>query len=220
MTFNLKTIALAAVLASSALAAPAFAQEASRLNLGVTAGSLGVGPEVTYDLNAKLDVRANATFLNIDHTFSTSDLSYSGAVDLSSGGVAVDVKPFGGGFFVSAGVRYDGNTVKATARPSGPVTLNGVSYTPAQIGALSAKATFPSVAPTVSLGYRFRPTRHVVFGLEAGAMFMGAAKIGAPTFTGTGVSPADLEAERAKLQSQVDKYQTFPILQASLAYRF
>jgi hypothetical protein len=219
MTFKIKTLALAAV-AASALAAPAFAQEASRFTLGVTAGSLGVGPELTYDINSKLDVRGSAGFLNINHDFTTSDLRYSGRVDLSSGGLAVDFKPFGGGFFVSAGVRYDGNTVNATASPVGPVTINGVNYTPAQIGTLSAKADFPSVAPTLSLGYRFHPTRHVVFGLEAGAMFMGAAKIHTPTFTGSGISPADLEAERASLQSKVNDYQTYPILQASIAYRF
>jgi hypothetical protein len=220
MTFNPKTFALVAALAGSALAAPAFAADASRFTLGVTAGSLGVGPEVTYDITSKLAVRGNATFLTINHDFSTGSLHYAGEADLASGGVALDYKPFGGGFFLSAGVRYDGNRVKATASPMGAVTLNGVSYTPAQIGVLSAKADFRAAAPTVSLGYRFYPTRHVVFGLEGGAMFMGAAKISTPTYTGTGISPADLEAERAQLQSQVDKYQTYPVLQATLAYRF
>lgn len=219
MTSKLKTFALAA-LASSALAVPAFAQDASRFTLGVTAGSLGVGPEVTYDINSKLAVRGNATFLSINHDFDTNGLHYSGRADLASGGAAVDFKPFGGGFFLSAGVRYDGNTIKATATPSAPVKINGVTYTPAQVGVVNAKATFPNAAPTVSLGYNFHPTRHVVFGLEAGAMFMGGAKIGTPTFTGMGVSAADIEAERASLQSKVDKYQTYPILQAKLAYRF
>jgi hypothetical protein len=41
-----------------------------------------------------------------------------------------------------------------------------------------------------------------------------------PAYTGTGISAADLNAERAKLHSQVDKYQTYPVLQASVAYRF
>jgi hypothetical protein len=220
MTFNLESIALAAVVAGSALAAPAFAQDGSRFTLGVAAGSLGVGPELTYDVNSKLDVRGSASFLGVRHNFSTSSLDYSGEVDLSSGGVALDFKPFSGGFFLSAGARYDGNRVKATASPMGAVIINGVSYTPAQVGVLSAKATFASAAPTLSLGYRFHPTRHVVFGLEAGAMFMGGAKISTPTFTGAGINAADLEAERAKLQSQVDKYQTYPLLQATLAYRF
>jgi hypothetical protein len=219
MTLNFKTFALAAV-AASAMAVPAFAQDASRVTLGVTAGSLGVGPELTYDVNAKLSVRGSATFLDIHHDFSTSSLHYDGEADLLSGGLALDYKPFGGGFFLSAGVRYDGNTIKATASPSAPVTINGVSYTPAQVGVVSAKTTFPSVAPTLSLGYRFHPNRHVVFGLEAGAMFMGEAKISTPAVTGTGVNAADLEAERVTLQSQVDKYQTYPVLQATLAYRF
>jgi hypothetical protein len=220
MKFNTKTLALAAALAGSALAAPAFAHDAGGFTLGVTAGSLGVGPELTYDVNAHLAVRGSATFLAISHDFSTNSLHYDGRADLASGGVVLDYKPFGGGFLLSAGVRYDGNTIKATATPMAPVTINGVAYTPAQVGVLSANATFPSVAPTLSLGYRFHPTRDVVFGLEAGAMFMGGAKIGTPTFTGAGMSPTDLEAERAKLQSQVDKYQTYPLLQATLAYRF
>ena len=219
MIYSLKTFALAA-LAASALAAPAFAQTATPFTVGVTAGSLGVGPEVSYDFNPKLSVRGNATFLGISHSFSTSDLNFTGNVSLASGGLAVDYKPFGGGFFLSAGARIDGNRLSASATPTGPVTINGVSYTPAQVGTLSDHAHFASVAPTVSLGYRFHPTRHVVFGLEAGAMFMGSAQIDTPTYTGTQISAADLQAERVKIQSAVSKFQTYPILQASLGYRF
>lgn len=219
MTFNLKTFALAA-LAASAMAAPAFAQDASRFTLGVTAGSLGVGPEVSYAFTPKLSLRGNATFLSLSHSFSTSDLSFSGSVALASGGLALDYQPFGGGFFVSAGARIDSNRLNASATPTGTVIINGVSYTPAQVGTLSDRVHFPSVAPVVSLGYRFHPTRHVVLGLEAGAMFMGSAQIDQPTYTGAAISAADLQAERVKVQSAVSKFQTYPIAQALLAYRF
>src|ERR1044072_1671527 len=70
----------------------------ARLKAGITAGTLGIGPEVSYRLSERLGVRGNVTFLSISRDIESDDITYDGKLKLQSGGVMLDVYPFGGGF--------------------------------------------------------------------------------------------------------------------------
>jgi hypothetical protein len=37
--------------------------------MGITGGTLGVGPELSYAINPYIGLRGNITFLNISHSF-------------------------------------------------------------------------------------------------------------------------------------------------------
>jgi hypothetical protein len=201
------------------LCAPASASETSGFSAGVTGGTLGIGPEVGYRFSDMFGVRANATFLNISRGFESDDIEYRGKVKLGSGGVMLDVYPFGGGFRVSGGARINGNKGRVRATPTAPVEINGTTYTPAQIGTLTGRAEVKDFAPALTLGYGGGLRSGFVFGVEAGALFQDKVRIKRFTSTGTVALP-DLEAERLSIQDDVDDYKVYPILQLTLGYRF
>lgn len=210
------------------------AQEAkdARLKVGVTAGSLGVGPELSYRLSERIGVRGNVTFLSISRNLDAEDLTFDASLKLASGGAMIDVYPFGGGFRVSGGLRVNGNKVRGIAQPDAGATyeIDGTTYTAAQIGTLTAESEIAKVAPALTIGYGGGRSKGFVFGIEAGALFQGSVRIRPLTITGTcaGASPpaacaslaADLEAERQSVNDDISGYKVYPILQLSVGYRF
>jgi len=190
------------------------------MSFGVTGGTLGIGPEAGYRFSNTVGLRANATFLSVSHGFDSDDIDYDGKVKLKSAGAMVDVYPFGGGFFLSGGARINGNKGRAVATPTAPVEINGTTYTPAQIGTLRGRAETKNFAPQLTLGYAGKLREGFFFGFEAGALFQGRVRLPALTSTGTGVGLADLNAERADLEDDIDDYKVYPILQLRIGYRF
>lgn len=227
------TIKLAAIVGAALLSAvPAVAQdEGGHLYAGITGGTLGIGPEVGYRLNETIGVRASASFLGVSHEIDSDDVTYDGSFDLESYGAMVDLYPFGGGFRVSGGFRINNNRASADAEPTGGTfTFNGVDYdTTTQVTSARTRAQVDDFAPALTIGYAGGKRSGFVFGVEAGALFQGSAKIDPITITGTCADPtapgcgtivADLEAERRDVQDDVDDYKVYPILQLTVGYRF
>ena len=220
------------LLAASSTAVQAKDGDDARFKVGITAGTLGIGPEVSYRLSERLGVRGNATFLSISRDIDSDDITYDGKVKLQSGGVMLDVYPFGGGFRVSGGLRINGNKARGIASPNSGTsyTINGTTYSATDIGTLRADTDIKNVAPALTLGYGGGLSNGLVFGVEAGALFQGSVKIKPLTITGVcaGASPpptcatltADLDAERRSVNDDIDGYKVYPILQLSVGYRF
>lgn len=205
--------------ALSCMAAPATAQEQSRFSVGVTGGTLGIGPEVSVQASRKIGLRASATFLSVSKEFEGDSLTYDGTAKLKSGGVMVDFRPSGGGFRLSAGARINGNRATAVATPAAPVDIDGTLYTPAQVGTVTGGLDFKNLAPMLTLGYS-DTHQGLRFSLDAGAMFQGNPRVQNFTASGGGVSAADLAAERDSVQQDVDGYKVWPVLQIGLGYNF
>jgi hypothetical protein len=202
-------------------AAPAMAQTGGegRFSAGISAGTLGVGPEVGFRTR-KIGVRANANFLSVSQGFDTDDIDFDGKVKLRSGGIMLDFFPGGGGFHISAGGRINGNKARVVATPTSPTQIGGTTFTPAQIGTLTGRADVKNFAPALTIGYSGKLRKGFVVGVEAGALFQGRVRI-RRFMSSTGLIPvAQLEAERQDLQDDVDKYKVYPILQFKAGYRF
>lgn len=208
---------LTAAAVSAFLSSPACADEG--LSIGVSGGTLGIGPEIAYDISESLGLRAQASFLSISREFSSDSITYAGTAKLQSGGLMVDYFPTNGGLRLSAGLRINGNKALAEATPATPVEINGRTYFPVQVGTLSGALKFKSVAPVATLGFRTRKAG-IAFNIEAGAMFQGRARVESFRASGGGVAAADLAAEQASVQSDVSKFRVYPVLQLGLGYRF
>ena len=224
------------ILASACLAGATIAQaqesDNARFKVGVTAGSLGVGPEVSYRFSENVGVRGNLTFLSISRDIESDDINFDASLKLASGGAMIDVYPFGGGFRVSGGLRVNGNRVRGIAKPNAGASydIDGTTYTAAEIGTLTAETDISNVAPSLTIGYGGGLSKGLVFGIEAGALFQGSVRIKPLTITGTcaGASAppscasiaADLDAERLSVNQDIDNYKVYPILQLSIGYRF
>jgi hypothetical protein len=193
------------------------------ISVGVTAGTLGAGPEIAYRPLKKLGLRANAAFFNFSHQVDSDGVIYDGKLDLTSFGAAVDFYPFGGHFRVSGGVRVNKNKIKLTATPTGPVEVGDTTYTPAQIGTLTGSVTTASVAPMATLGWGGALTKGVTFGFDAGVMFQGAPRVNDLAVSSNSVvkvTRADIVAEENKINDEVNKFNVYPVVQFSLGYAF
>jgi hypothetical protein len=212
------------VAALVALAGSGAAQAAtdlpSHFKLALSFGSLGIGPEVTYRPDRHFGVRASASLFRISHSENIDGIRYRGKLKLGNYGAMADVYPFGGGFRVSGGARYAENRLRIRAMPGGSVTVGNTLYTPAQIGTLDGDITTRKFEPLVTIGYGGTVAKGLSLGIDAGVMFQGTPKI-SPLTSSTGfVSPADLAKERANIQDDIHGYKYYPVLQASLGYRF
>lgn len=218
---NLKLCLAGLALAASA---PAIAQSSPGVSVGVTGGTLGIGPEVAYRFSDTLGVRGNATFLSVSRGVNSNDIDYDGKLKLRSGGLMLDVFPMHGGFRISAGARINSNKVRLKARPTSDVEVGDETYSPAEVGILSGEVKANSVAPTLTVGWSGGAARGLNFGIEAGAMFQGSPRINDLKATGTLASNADFQAslrrEEQEVGDDLDKYKVYPILQIALGYRF
>ncbi len=216
--------------AGMGVAAPAMAQDAatdpaSTVSVAVTAGTLGIGPEVGFRFADHIGIRGNATFLGVNADYDSDDITYDGKLKLKSFGAMVDVYPFGGSFRVSGGARINRNYARLNASPTGTsVEVGGETYTQAQVGTLTGRAEVKKFAPALTLGWSGSNRRGFMFGIEAGALFQGSVRVREFTSTGTlqnnATFRASLEDERRSLQDDVDDYKVYPILQASIGWRF
>jgi len=206
-----------ATCAAVATATPAAAQSGT-VNVGVTGGTLGIGPEVGYR-SGSIGVRGNATFLGLSRDVDSDDVNYDGKLKLRSYGAMVDVYVFGGGFRISPGLRISRNRVKLTATPTDDVEIGDEIYTPAEVGSIIGEVRAKKLAPTLTVGWATSGTGFY-FGLDAGAMFQGSPRVTKLYTTGSAVSAADLLEERAEIEDDIDNFKVYPILQLGLGYRF
>lgn len=220
-----KTATHLAVAALALAAAPAFALDPGSLDAGVTAGTLGYGPQVGMVIVPnKFDARLNFGYLNYNYNTTSQNVDYSGHLKLNNLGLLGDWHPFAGSFRLTAGAFYNGNKFDLTGKPSaGSYTFNGNTYTADQVGSVTAHVKFNSTAPYVGFGWGDDSSRAGLhFTSDFGAMYQGRPKA---TITATGAlaNPAladDVHAAQSQLQSDLDKFKWYPVLQIGVVYRF
>jgi hypothetical protein len=217
---------LIACVSGLALSQPAAAQDTDggHVSAGLTAGTLGIGPEIGYRFNETVGIRANAGLLSVNASVDDDDIEYDGDFDLRSFGVMIDVFPFGGGFRISGGARLNRNKVELSATPTTSVEVGNATYTAAQVGTLSGRASVKDFAPQLTLGYAGSLRKGIVFTAEAGVLFQGSVRLrdfqSSGTLASNAAFRADLERERLNLQDEIDDYKLYPIAQIGLLYRF
>lgn len=201
----------------------ASAQNLTDFGLGGTLGTLGLGVEGEWQPSRFFGVRAGYSFFDYSFDNEFDDIDYDGDLELSNGGAMLDVYPFGGIFRLSGGVRFNGNEVSLTGRPTGTVEIGDVTYTAEQVGTLAGQMDFNSVAPVATLGIGSTFFRSLRFSFDAGVMFQGAPDV-ALTADGTLASDpifqAELERERQKIEDDADLLRFYPVAQLSLTWRF
>ena len=219
----MKKILIGAVTALTILSGAAMAEDVA---VGVSAGTMGIGLEGTTDITKNINVRALAAGFNYskDGTSGT-DITYKGTAKIFNAGILLDYYPFESGIRLSAGGMYNGTKVSLTGKPSSATntyTINGNTYTAAQVGSVSGDAKYEKIMPYVGIGFS-NPIKgsKVTFGVDLGAM------IGKPTTELTASNPtndatlaADIAAEKAKLQHDANKLTAYPVLKFNVAYRF
>jgi hypothetical protein len=218
----------------------------SAVGIAANVSPLGVGGQIAVNLNSHINLRGEGSYF----TYTVSDITSNGftispKLNLASAGASVDLYPFHAGFRISPGVLfYNNNYADATyvATPGATFTLNNVTYYSAS-GANAVHGTGtvglgngqPAFTITTGWGNIAKTKGHWSFPFE-----VGIALIKAPTLSislsGQGcldaaltqcldvaTNPtiqANLAAQVAKYQSDLDPLKTYPIISFGVAYSF
>jgi hypothetical protein len=220
--------AAAKVLAVSILtalgAAPAFAQGVA---LGPKVGTTGIGADLTIGLARSLNLRVGAQGFSRSETRTEEQIEYDADLKLVSGEILLDLHPRGRGFRISGGVIVNGNAVTAVSSENAVYTINGVPYPVGVVGRLRGRIDTNDFAPYLGIGWgnAVAPGSRWRFALDAGAFYQGKPKV---SLTAEPLIPAlvpprfarDLEAERRKIEDDLDSYTIYPVLSFGVSYRF
>jgi hypothetical protein len=222
----------------------------SKLAIGVNIGLMGPGVEVATPLTRRTNLRVDGNFFSYNLSgFNADNVNYSGDLKLRDVRTSLDFFPFHGRFRLSAGVElYNELNVAANAKVAtgNSVTLNSTDYYSGASVPMQANATLDygnKVAPTFSFGWGNaipRSNHHFAFPVEIGAAYTGVPKFGLNVLgngcaggpCGTpGASPEtpisnapgftdNLNAQIAKVKSDLSPARFYPILNFGVTYKF
>ena len=214
-------------LAAQGTAAPGSSTHGADVALGLRVSTLGLGLEVGKQLMDHLSLRigGNTGSFNKNGKQQT-DITYDIHLRLKAVEALLDLYPGArGNFHFTGGLLTDPMKITANAQPtsSGTFKINNHTYTTAQVGVLTGVGKFPGASPYFGIGFG-TPARK---GGRVKFLFDLGASIGKPTITltatGAANSPqlaADLNAQIASTQKDLDKLKAYPVLSFGLAFHF
>lgn len=123
--------------------------------VGGVGSTLGLGGDVALGIGDHIVVRGARTVGSLGINRSIQDQAYTMFAKADNRALMVDVHPFGGGFFLSAGKVMNHSTITLTGQPSatGTYTFNGKSYPADSIGTLNGAVQLPEKPMFFGLGW-------------------------------------------------------------------
>ena len=216
-------------------------REGSKVGIGVTLSSLGLGVEAAIPVFGKLNFRGGFNAYDYNHPFHQDGINYDGTFVLRSGEASLDWFPFGE-FHVSPGLLfYNGNKVNATMQVPGgqSITLNGVAYTSDPSNPLNGTGNIVvwRAAPKITVGFGNlipRSGRRWSFLAEIGLAYQGPPQA-TLAFQGNACDPsgsncvnaatnstvqANIVAEQNKINDKIAPFRFYPIASVGVGFNF
>ena len=192
--------------------------------IGIRLSTLGLGLELGKQLGDHISARVGINFGSFSQNGKKqTDLTYDVSLKLKAAEALIDYSPSKRGVFhFTAGLLTNPLTISGVGTPSGSgtFTINGNTYTRAQVGTLSTTSKFPGAMPYLGLGFGTPANR----GGRVKFLFDLGAAIGKPTvaLTSTGAASnatlqADLNAQTSKTQKDLNKLAAYPVISLGLA---
>lgn len=217
-----------------ACAAAAFlAAGGAGAQVGITAdaGSTGVGAHVVVPIAGTVNVRLGANYFKHDFDKTSGLVDYDIKGKLQTVDALVDWYPLAGSRFrLTAGALYNGNEFDARGKPNaaGRFTLNGHTYSAADVGILTGHITFRKAAPYLGIGWRnaLDPAGRWTIGVDLGAFYQGKADVELKSVNCAALTAQctalanDVAVQRLRLADDMDDYKVYPVARVGLGYRF
>ncbi|MGZ5198433.1 MAG: hypothetical protein ACXWC4_01575 [Telluria sp.] len=215
------------------LAAALLAAGAAQADVAVTgdAGTTGAGVHLVVPMETYLNGRFGVNAFNHDITKHSGAVDYDMKGKLQTADMLFDLYlREGSAFRVTAGIVYNNNHFDAVATPNaGKFTLNGNTYSAADVGLLSGDVEFRKAAPYLGIGWGNAladTARHWQISGDLGTFFQGDPKVHLVSIgcvsdhTVCKAIATDVAAETARLQGDLSGYRFYPVARVSLSYRF
>ena len=222
---------------------PACLPAQPRIGVGISAGTLGIGPQAALSVTSLSNIRGGANFFGYDHTFTKDGIHYDGSLKFRSVQLTWDQYfPHLGGFHISPGaLLYDGNSGHATVRVPGgnSFTLGSATFVSSNADPVNGTGDITSrkAAPMILIGFGNlvpRSNRHFGFNVDVGVVFQGSpqAKL---NLTGTAclnavqatclsaadpIVQANVLDEQNKINNDLDPFRYYPIAAFTFSYKF
>jgi len=217
---NLKGLVLISALVCSGNAAAE-----DQFWFGVKAGTLGYGGEVSWRPIEWVDVRAGVNFYDYDDSTDYAGIDYDGTLALDSyyltGNFHFPLSPFR----LTVGAYQNNNELQLVSQDAASYLIgsNPAPYTPAEVGTLRAVGSFDSVAPYFGAGFDFDLLDRLGLSLDFGVLWQGEPTVAMSADGQLASDPAflaDLNAEIAELQNDVDNLKAYPVVSLGVNFNF
>ncbi|HWN40942.1 MAG TPA: hypothetical protein VNW71_01910, partial [Thermoanaerobaculia bacterium] len=227
MNRNFYVIAIFSLLALSAGAH-------AEVGIAGTAGTLGLGAELTIGGSSQLEGRLGIHGYEYSERREASDIEYDGEASLRTATGFLDWHPGGRGFRLTGGLVYNATEVTGSSLPpaSGVYDIGGVPVPVALVGTLDGKVEFDPIVPYAGLGWGRAPGSGSGFGvtLDLGVIFQGEGEVTLTPIIPAG-SPLNnpvarealqilIEREERDLQENIVDYDMYPVVSLGISYRF
>lgn len=190
-------------------------------------GTLGYGVDFTLGLASEINTRLGLNMFSYEPDVG-DDEEDEGPEDIEveldwqTIPILLDWHPWAENFRFSLGAVVNNNEVVLTADIGEEVEINDRSYV---ISDLQGKVTFDPVAPYLGIGWgNARRAGPVKFAFDLGVMFQGAPQV---ELTATAASAgqqtqlqADLDAEKAELEDDLDAFTMYPVISFGISFVF
>lgn len=212
---------------------PAATPAPAHFSAAVRVSTLGIGVEGSVLVAPNIALRAGYNGYSYSRSVSSQGVQYDGKLKLSSVPVLADLYPSKtGSFHLTAGVLFNSSSVTATGKPSGSAqtyTLNGTTFSAADVGTLDGRVTFSKTSPYLGIGFG-KPSggSALQFLFDIGVVFQGKPHLTLNRSGGIVITDPTLSniintaiaAQRDKSQSDVNKLQYYPVVSVGFAYHF
>lgn len=218
-------------LAASALVLTTFAGTAhafdKKVSVSAIAATTGFGADASWRFHENLAVTARYTDgLDFGTDFEEDGVNYDADFEMKASSVKVDYFPFGGRFFLSAGIMMPDIEANVVGTPDNGSTyeFNNQDYTAAEIGSVVGSATVSDgTQPYVGVGWRSSHKSGFSFFSEFGVVATDVDVSLRTTRNFESVNPVlqqDIRAEEQSLKDDIDKLPVFPVAVLGISYTF
>lgn len=208
------------------LASHSFAFD-KKVSVSAIAGTTGFGADASWRFHENLAVTARYTDgLNLDTDFDEDGVTYNADFEMKASSVKMDYFPFGGKFFLSAGIMMPDIEANVIGTPDNNTTyeFNNRTYTAAEIGSVVGSATVSDgTQPYVGLGWRSSHQSGLSFFSEFGVVATNVDVSLSTTNNFEALNPQlqqDIRAEEQSLKDDIDKLPVFPVAVLGVSYTF
>lgn len=193
--------------------------------IAIKAGALGLGVEYTHELTDRIAVRGGLNGSSLGYSDERSGISYDFDLVWDSLTVGIDFHPLKTAFRVSGGILGNHNRLDAVSRPVTDIVVGNTTYTPDEVGTLTARVSFAHTSPFVGVGWDWsrKKRRHFGMSFDLGVLDQGkphVSLVGSGTLLGDPAFQADIEAERAQLADSLSGLNLVPYMTAGFVIRF
>jgi opacity protein-like surface antigen len=187
--------------------------------------TLGLGLEAGTRLNESFGLRFGGNWLGFDYDDIKGELDYDAEVTLASLGALVDYHPFGGGFRLSGGLRFNFNQADLDGTPTDDIDIGNATFSPDEVGTLTGDATFDTLAPYLGVGYGATLLEgSLSVGFDLGVMYQGQASVDLDAESGLlsddAVLQANLAIEEDEVEDDLEDFIVYPVIGLAVIYRF